>query len=140
MQRVGLFVVLSLVILLPLGCAKATTRKASYSPSQQWEYKVVKLEKDEDRDLTTLLNVMARDGWEFNGQITTGERHIVFKRSTAAGSYGATMRAPDYGTKPVTIKATATAPKPATAATEKAETGKTTKPAPVPKEKPMIQE
>ena len=91
MKRVAQIASLLPACLLLTGCAKET-RSASYNPGQKWEYKAVKLDKGEDRDLTTLLNVMAREGWEFDGQVTTEQRFLVFKRSTGLGGYGATAK------------------------------------------------
>jgi hypothetical protein len=78
--------------------------------SQQWEYKAVQLGKNEERDLTTLLNLHAKEGWKFSGQITTDERYIVFERSTrgeAAFGGGASRRTPTTSATAVSGKVTA---------------------------------
>jgi hypothetical protein len=110
MKRLGWLAVLSLGVLLPVGCAKEAPRTLkSFHPGQMREYKVVKLEKDEERDLTTVLNIQAKDGWEYNGQITTDGHYLVFQRSTGQAGYSG----PTTGKYP----ATKAAPKPTAPAT-----------------------
>jgi hypothetical protein len=115
MKRFAMFIPLALLLAIPLGCAPSTHRAPPpYGSQQQWEYKVVKLDKGEDRDLGVLLNALAKEGWEFVGQITTEDRHIVFKRATAPrfGPMNGVMTAPAFRgetramPRPSTIKAT----------------------------------
>jgi len=93
MKRLGLFTVSSLGFLLFVGCAKETVRRDSYAPNQKWEYKVVKIDKGDERDFTTMFNVLAKEGWEFDGHFNAGERHLVFKRSVGPAPFAATRKA-----------------------------------------------
>jgi hypothetical protein len=98
MKRLAWLTALSLGALLAAGCAQKPTPVPSakgFAPGQKWEYKVVKIEKDEERDLTTVLNIQAKDGWEYHGQITTDAHYLVFQRSTGqVGFSGATAKYP----------------------------------------------
>ena len=110
MKRLAWFAILSLGGLLPAGCAREQPVSAprGFHPAQKWEYKVVKIEKDEERDLTTVLNIQAKDGWEYNGQITTDGHYLVFQRSTGqVGHPGtkATARATAVKERPPATKA-----------------------------------
>jgi hypothetical protein len=118
MKRIAWLAALAFGAVVPLGCAeKQVTTAKGFRPGQVWEYRVVKIEKNEERDLTTVLNIQAKDGWEYHSQITTDAHYLVFQRPTG-----------QRGGHPVTGKA-ATATK-----TARPTTAPSSKPAPTAKE------
>ena len=113
MKRLACLAAVCVGALLPVGCAEkpVTSAVRGYNPAQKWEYKVVKIDKNEERDLTTLLNLQAKDGWEYTNQITTDAYYLVFQRATGQGVRFSTAPARTFATK---VTETRAVPRPTT--------------------------
>lgn len=47
----------------------------------RWEYKVAKIQKEGEEELTKFLNDFAAQGWEFVGQLENKAKYVVLRRT-----------------------------------------------------------
>ena len=99
MRRIVWSVLAGLPALLLSACAAATepNTPASRQPSQ-WEYRVVTLDEQGERNLSALMAQYGMEGWEYVGQVNGKDDHLVFKRPISGRIIGYSTAATSVGT------------------------------------------
>lgn len=82
MQNKKIFVLSIIAVLISLLVSCKTKQQ-----EQQWEYKIVHFDRDDQYDMVSDLAILGEDGWEYAGPLTNNgmnAKFIAFKRPKRA--------------------------------------------------------